>query len=178
MATGPTWAWPVEFTEATGTTGPRWYVMFDDTGGANGVLSNSDTTAFTLAGWRMKSAEHALAWQKARAAGDMRAAGRALKAPSPVEARWVRQSVRGVGAEKWEARLEEEMMKVARAKFAHAEMARWLEKTGEAGLAAMLPDDTRLGTGLPADTGGAADRSRWRGSNILGRVLAPPAAGD
>lgn len=135
-------------------------------------LSQWWPSPFTVDGVDYASAEHWMMAGKARLFGDAEAAGRAVAAKSPAEAKKVGRLVRGFDEAVWERERYGLVVAGSVHKFGQdPELRAFLRNTGDRVLVEASPLDRIWGIGLAADDPRAADPSAWRGLNLLGFAL-------
>ncbi|THA68206.1 NADAR family protein [Streptomyces sp. A0958] len=118
------------------------------------------------------SAEHWMMAGKARLFGDAEAAGRAVAAKSPAEAKKVGRLVRGFDDAVWERERYGLVVAGSVHKFGQdPELGAFLLNTGDRVLVEASPTDRIWGIGLAADDPRAQDPATWRGLNLLGFAL-------
>ncbi|MGW5423556.1 NADAR family protein [Streptomyces sp. NPDC003943] len=135
-------------------------------------LSQWWPSPFVVDGVRYATAEHWMMAEKARLFGDAEAAGAALAARSPAEAKKAGRLVRGFDETVWQQRRYGIVVEGSVHKFASDESLRaFLVGTGTRVLVEASPLDRIWGIGLAADDPRATDPERWRGLNLLGFAL-------
>ncbi|MFE7628269.1 NADAR family protein [Streptomyces sp. NPDC057509] len=135
-------------------------------------LSQWWPSPFTVDGVGYASAEHWMMAGKARLFGDEEAAGRAVAAKSPAEAKKVGRLVRGFDEAVWERERYGLVVAGSVHKFGqNQELGAFLRGTGDRVLVEASPLDRIWGIGLAADDQRAQDPATWRGLNLLGFAL-------
>ena len=110
--------------------------------------------------------------EKARVFGDSENLNAILASSSPKDIKAYGRAVRNFNPSKWNAVKFDIVVKGNIAKFSqNPELKRFLLSTGEAELVEASPKDRIWGIGLSEDDPRALDKSKWLGSNLLGRAL-------
>ncbi|WUT01368.1 NADAR family protein [Streptomyces sp. NBC_00708] len=135
-------------------------------------LSQWWPSPFTADGVTYASAEHWMMAGKARLFGDAEAAGQAVAAKSPAEAKKVGRLVRGFDDDVWKRERYALVVEGSVHKFGQdPELGAFLLGTGHRVLVEASPLDRIWGIGLSADSPRAQDPAQWRGLNLLGFAL-------
>lgn len=135
-------------------------------------LSQWWPSPFTVDGVTYASAEHWMMAGKARLFGDEAAAGQAVAAKSPAEAKKVGRLVRGFDDAVWTRERFALVVAGSVHKFGQdAALGAFLLGTGDRVLVEASPMDRVWGIGLAADDPRAQDPAAWRGLNLLGFAL-------
>jgi ribA/ribD-fused uncharacterized protein len=127
---------------------------------------------FELAGHSFGCAEQYMMYGKAALFGDAEVAADILEARSPRQQKALGRKVRHFDDAIWKARREQIVTEGSRAKFTQnpALRAALLETAGTE-LVEASPFDRIWGIGLAATDPRAEDPARWRGQNLLGKIL-------
>lgn len=138
----------------------------------NGYLSNWFPMWFEYAGETYSSGEQFMMAQKAILFGDYEILNEILLERDPETVKALGREVQNYDEAIW-AKLRGPMMRRGlRAKF--QQNPEWCEKlllTGDALLAECSPRDTVWGIGYPTDAPEVQTPEKWRGENLLGKVL-------
>ena len=138
---------------------------------ALGFCSNWHPSSLVFCGREFCTAEHWMMWQKARVMGDTGSADAILEAPTPRRAKELGARVKPYDDALWRDVREQLVYVGVREKFMqNPKLAERLLATGAAVLAEASPYDRSWGVGLAEHDKRFRDISRWRGSNLLGRV--------
>lgn len=138
----------------------------------NGFFSNWYPSSFTFRGRAFSTAEHWMMWQKAQVMGDQDCADLILSAETPSDAKKLGAKVKPYSDVLWNQVREQLVYVGIREKFMqNPELAEELLATGSSVLAEASPFDHVWGVGLRADDPAFSDPTKWKGSNLLGRVL-------
>lgn len=136
-----------------------------------GCCSNWYQASFDFGGVRFPTCEHWMMWQKAVVMDDESMAARILDASSPKEAKDFGASVSPYDNWLWDKVREQLVYYGVREKFLQNGLARnLLLSTGSAILAEASPYDGIWGIGMSANDPDFNTPSKWKGSNLLGRV--------
>lgn len=138
----------------------------------NREFSNFYETVFKLDDIEYKSAEHAFQAIKAKTFGDDEMFGKILKAKSAQSAKSFGKKVKEFKEDVWTGKKEEVMRNILRAKFTqNLELRKKLLDTEDKILANADARDKYWGIGTSASTTIAKDPKKWKGENILGKLL-------
>jgi ribA/ribD-fused uncharacterized protein len=138
----------------------------------NKEFSNFYETTFTLDDIEYKSAEHAFQAIKAKTFGDEEMFAKILKAKSAQSAKSFGKKVKDFKEDVWNAKKEDTMRAILRAKFTqNLELRKQLLNTEDKVLANADARDKYWGIGTSASTAIAKDPKKWKGENLLGKLL-------
>jgi ribA/ribD-fused uncharacterized protein len=137
--------------------------------GKESPLSNFHECDIEFEGATLRSSEQLFMLLKARTFKDKEYEELIIAAKTPLEAKRLGRKVRNFDEEVWAAVREECMLRACRAKFSTQKET--LTDTGTAVLAEANPRDKIWGIGLGASHADARDPTKWRGENLLGKVL-------
>ncbi|MBN1207220.1 MAG: NADAR family protein [Myxococcaceae bacterium] len=127
---------------------------------------------FVVEGKRFICAEQYMMYGKAVLFGDLEVAERILASTSPKTHKALGRKVRGFDEQVWRGERERIVYEGNRAKFTqNAELLAALLATAGTELVEASPMDRIWGVGLSAEDPRIQDPSRWRGQNLLGKVL-------
>ena len=128
--------------------------------------------AFTVDGVRFNCAEQFMMHGKAMLFGDAATAQRILAASHPKQHKALGRNVAPFVDATWTAKRIEIVTAGNRAKFTqNAELLRLLLATRGTELVEASPYDRIWGIGLAASSPFATDPKKWRGQNLLGKIL-------
>lgn len=137
-----------------------------------GVFSQWHPTAFTLDGVDFVTAEQWMMFAKARLFNDEERARQIIKTADPAEQKRLGQQVRSFDQDEWDRAKVQIVFTGNRAKFKqNAGALRQLRATGDAMLVEANPRDWIWGVGLSIEDPGVRQPDKWRGANLLGRIL-------
>lgn len=135
-------------------------------------FSNFFPCKFMIDGVEYTSSEQAFMAKKAQEFDDPEHLAMIRVAKTPFQAKQLGRKVRGFSEERWCAVREKHMYDVCKAKFSQNPALRAaLLGTGLSSIAEASPKDRTWGIGLAATDPDAMDPKKWRGANLLGRVL-------
>ena len=132
----------------------------------NKEFSNFYAVDFQMDGILMKSAEHAFQYYKAKTFGDEEIAEKILKAKSAQSAKSFGKKVKNFNEEVWNAKKDDVMKQIVRAKFSVPELRVKLLETGTRPMVEANPRDSYWGIG----TSKIDNPAKW-GQNKLGKIL-------
>ncbi|GMS95255.1 hypothetical protein PENTCL1PPCAC_17430 [Pristionchus entomophagus] len=136
------------------------------------VFSNFFPSPMTVDGREFLSSEQYFMWIKAKTFKDEEKAEEILSAGSPAEAKKLGRQVRNFKEEEWKGTSNRMMTVACYRKFQqNRALRKALFSTAGAVLVEASPRDRIWGIGMGASNVHAADPSKWRGSNKLGRIL-------
>jgi ribA/ribD-fused uncharacterized protein len=111
-------------------------------------------------------------YYKAILFGDKKCASQILKAKTPKTAKALGRKVTGFKPEIWDTYKTRIVLEGNILKFSQNKIARKaLEDTGDSYLVEASPLDTIWGIGLSANSPDVSDPKKWKGTNLLGRIL-------
>ena len=134
------------------------------------ILSNFYEHPFEYKGYTLHFSEQGFMLEKA-ILFDPEQVPAILSATAPMEAKQAGRAVRNFDESVWSQVGYEVMRTVLIAKFAVPELNDFLLSTGNRLLVEASPFDRIWGVGLGADNPRIADPQKWRGENLLGKVL-------
>lgn len=138
----------------------------------SGPFSNFYPTHFTLQDASWYTTEQYFMWRKAIYFEDYKIADKIGNEKDPATCKWLGRHVEGFNIDSWSKVCKMIMFEGCFAKFTQNE---WLKnkllQTGNKILVEASPYDIIWGIGLGENDPGAYDESRWRGQNLLGKVL-------
>ena len=136
-------------------------------------LSNHHPCSFDVDGTTFKSVEQYFMFKKAALFGDNVTAQQVLKTSDPSVAKSLGKKIHNFDMDIWRNSRDEYMRKAIHAKFSQdsSNLANFLIQTGDATLVEANPHDSYWGAGLSLTDDKLWDPSKWKGSNILGRML-------
>jgi len=139
--------------------------------GANGWMSNwSLHSVRDDRGVEFKTAEHYVMWHKAMMMGDEISAAKIIEAETPAEVKKIGRGVKPWNEQKWVSVREDVVRRALELKVSqHRDIQSRLLGTNQSILAEASPYDKVWGIGLSARDENAADPSKWRGLNLLGK---------
>lgn len=138
----------------------------------NGFLGNWYESPFSLQGHQFRFQESYMMWSKAMLMGDEEVAAKILSEDIPARVKKLGQSVKPWDEDKWIANRCKIMYEGCMEKFkTHADLKAKLLATGDAILVEASPMDKIWGVGLAANNKDVRNVAKWKGLNLLGRVL-------
>lgn len=118
------------------------------------------------------TSEHAFMYIKAMFFDDIETAKLILTVKTPYEAKKLGRQVKGFEPDMWSAICEKVMYDVNRAKYEqNLHLATQLLITNYRTIVEASPYDKIWGIGLSVDNLDALDKTKWKGENLLGKVL-------
>ena len=138
----------------------------------NGYLSNWYRSAFTVDEITFSSMEQYMMYEKAILFEDHITAEKILETDDVAEIKALGRIVRNFDDEVWEKKREEIVYRGVSEKFRqNRQLAEKLEKTGEEIIAECAVKDRIWGIGLSMKDEARFDIEKWRGKNLLGKLL-------
>lgn len=129
-------------------------------------------SAFTVDGINFNCAEQYMMYHKAMLFGDEETAQKILKTTSPHQQKALGRKVRNFVEQTWLEERENIVYQGNHAKFSqNPDLKAHLLATGDCDLVEASPVDTVWGVGLAEDHPDIVDPSKWRGLNLLGKIL-------
>ena len=137
-----------------------------------GVLSNFEKCYINHKGHLFATNEQAFMWEKAIFFNDHESASKILKEENPAKAKKLGREVKNFDDSKWSKVCYDIMYKINYEKyFQNTRLKNILLNTGNKMIIEANPRDTRWAIGLAADDDRVLDESKWKGENLLGKVL-------
>lgn len=138
----------------------------------NGYLSNWYLSEFTVDGIKFSSMEQYMMHEKALLFQDQEAVEKILQTDNVAEIKALGRAVQHFDDKVWIKVREEIVYRGVREKFRqNPELAENLEKTGEEIIAECAVKDRIWGIGLSMKDENRHCIDRWRGQNLLGKIL-------
>ena len=135
-------------------------------------LSNWHSCIFMYMDERFNNSEQAFMWEKARYFNDTEGAKEILKETNPKNAKALGRKVNGFNAEQWMINSYIYMVAVNYCKFTQNEsLKEILLSTGDKTIVEASPYDKIWGIGLHWKDDDVLDEHKWKGMNLLGKVL-------
>lgn len=139
--------------------------------GEKDVFSNFYSLSMKHKNKVFNTSEQAIMYRKALLFGENDVARQILQAKTPKRAKELGRSIESFDNEIWEANRETIFKEVLLDKFKNIDLRNRLLKTGDLHLVEASPFDKIWGIGLAHDHPDAETPSKWRGLNLLGKVL-------
>lgn len=140
--------------------------------GNSDIFSNFLYSPFRHQGIMFKWSEQAIMYRKAKLFGAEKIADKILKAQTPKQCKDLGRSREiAFDGEVWDKVKEDIYKSVLIDKFSLPQLKRKLLDTGDKILVEASPFDKIWGIGLADDHPDAENPSKWRGQNLLGKVL-------
>ncbi len=137
-----------------------------------GVFSQWFKCSFVIEGIRYETAEQYMMAKKALMAGDLQNYVLIMNESDPEKCKKLGKKVRNLDVEAWAKCKEEIVYHANLAKFSQNEKAlQYLLSSGNKILVEASPYDTIWGIGLEAADVDSTHPDRWRGQNLLGKIL-------
>lgn len=137
-----------------------------------GIFSNFQRCNLVYEGLTFPTTEHAFMWAKAKFFSDKNAMLKILKTDDPLEAKNIGREVKGYNDDQWNAVRYQFMLDINKIKYQlNPGLAKELLKTGTKTLVEANPRDTIWAVGLHAHSREILDSSKWKGLNLLGKLL-------
>ena len=138
----------------------------------NGYLSNWDMSEFTVDGIKFSSMEQYMMYEKALLFQDQETAAKILQTDNVSEIKALGRAVQYFDNKNWIKMREEIVYRGMLEKFRqNPELAEKLEQTGEDIIAECAVKDRIWGIGLSMKDENRLCIDKWRGQNLLGKVL-------
>ena len=135
-------------------------------------LSNHHPAHFTVGNREFKSAEQYLMYHKAAHFQDKNTAEQILLTSDPKKAKLLGKSVQNFNMKEWRSVCDSIMESAITAKFQQNQDLRlFLKQTGDTKLAEANPYDEYWGVGISLHNEDIWDTSKWKGRNVLGKLL-------
>ncbi|MDN4571998.1 hypothetical protein DBB29_00685 [Pandoraea cepalis] len=139
---------------------------------ASSPFSNWHRAEFEVRDIRFSSVEQYMMFSKAKVFGDHETAQQILQTDDPKEQKALGRQVKGYDESVWASRREAIVSVGVREKFAqNPKLMETLLATKGSRLVEASPNDRVWGGGLAADDPAIMDPERWKGANLLGRIL-------
>lgn len=147
-------------------------ICFHNPDEENGYLSNWYPSMFVVDGIPFSSMEQYMMYEKAILFEDHITAEKILETDDVAEIKALGRIVRNFDDEVWEKKREEIVYRGVSEKFRqNRQLAEKLEKTGEEIIAECAVKDRIWGIGLSMKDEARFDIEKWRGKNLLGKIL-------
>lgn len=135
-------------------------------------FSNFYRTKFVVDGETFNSTEQYFHYMKAVTFGDKVRARAILNSSNPWEQKKLGRAVKNFDENVWNSVCENVMLKGNLAKFSQNEhLKRLLSETAGATLVEASPTDKKWGIGMSKTHPDALNRNKWKGLNLMGKVL-------
>jgi len=135
-------------------------------------FSNTHEAPIQIGGITFPTVEHYYQWSKAKQFGDEDIATKILKTPSAKSVKALGEKVNGYDEEAWNEKRRQVMLTALNAKFSqHPDLLKKLDSTGTKTIAEANPRDKYWSIGTSAETSFAKDPNRWKGQNMMGKML-------
>jgi ribA/ribD-fused uncharacterized protein len=140
--------------------------------GDEDIYSNFFPSAFTIDNVTYRFVEQFMMASKARCFGDYTSERKIMAESVPLAIKRLGRGVQGYVEEVWVAQREDIVFQACLAKFQqNPVLAQQLLETGDRILVEASPYDRIWGVGLGEKDPRALDPNKWRGQNLLGKVL-------
>ena len=147
-------------------------ICFHNPDEENGYLSNWFLSEFTVCGITFSSMEQYMMYEKAILFKDQTTAEKILQTDDVAEIKVLGRTVQNFDEKVWVKEREGIVYRGVSEKFRqNPELAEKLEKTGEEIIAECAVKDRIWGIGLPMKDENRLSINKWRGQNLLGRIL-------
>ena len=147
-------------------------ICFHNPDEENGYLSNWSLTEFTVDGITFSSMEQYMMYKKAVLFKDQITAEKILQTDDVAEIKALGRTVQNFDDKVWTKEREEIVYNGVLEKFRqNPELAEKLEKTGEEIIAECAVKDRIWGIGLSMKDESRLSVDKWRGQNLLGKIL-------
>ena len=151
---------------------PILFFGADESKGSYRNFSNMSEHPVTIEGVKYPTVEHYFQAMKAKEFGDTDVYDRIVKSKTPKAAKALGRKVSNFVVETWEAKRDDIMEKAVRTKFVqHPSLRTQLMETGDKVIGEANPRDTYWGIGTSMNLEKAKYPSKWRGKNMLGKLL-------
>lgn len=138
--------------------------------GSDEIYSNFYPYEFEYKGITFETSEKAIMWEKANVFSDHGMATRILETKKPWDAKFLGRRIKPFNEEMWEQHREDVYYNVLLEKF-RGSLRDELVSTGSLHLVEASPTDCIWGIGLDETHPDALHPAKWRGLNLLGKVL-------
>lgn len=135
------------------------------------IYSNFYEKSFIHKNKIFKFSEQAFMWEKAMFFGDKNIAHQITLTTHPMEAKKLGRKVKNFNEQKWDEARYEVMRDVLVSKFADKELQNQLLKDSNLTFVEASPFDKIWGIGLDMNHKDATNPNKWKGHNLLGKVL-------
>lgn len=136
------------------------------------IFSNFDLQNFIHQKLWFKNSEQAFVWRKAIFFGDTETALKILQSTSPRECQKLGREVKNYDDAKWQSVRYQIMVEVLMDKFSQNKgIKAQLLSTGDMTLIEGSPIDKIWGIGIHWEDRDCFDKSKWKGTNLLGEAL-------
>ena len=147
-------------------------ICFHNPDEENGYLSNWFLSEFTVDGIAFSSVEQYMMYEKAVLFNDHATAEKVLQTNNAAEIKALGRTVRNFDDDVWIKNREEIVYKGVLEKFRqNAELSKKLKETGEDLIAECAVKDRIWGIGLSMQDDGRLCTDKWKGKNLLGKIL-------
>lgn len=137
-----------------------------------GCFSNFFPCSFNLEGKHWTTSEKYFMWKKAMTFGDAEIADEILKHDEPRKIKKLGRQVKNFTTDVWNKVKVDIMYAGVNAKFTQcAECNECIKRFKEQKFVEGNPDDTIWGVGIHYQDKNVFDESKWRGENLLGKIL-------
>lgn len=139
---------------------------------AKDIYSNFYHAPFYHEGIEFQWAEQAIMYRKAKLFGAPNVAERILECTNPADCKSLGRS-RDIPFDNkiWDENKEEIFKEILTDKFMLEDLRKQIMETGKREFAEASPYDKIWGIGLKEDHADATNKSKWRGQNLLGKIL-------
>lgn len=135
-------------------------------------FSNMFEAPIQVEGITFPTVEHYYQWAKAKQFGDAAAQAKLLKTASPKTAKTIGKKVVGFDEAQWDERKDSVMRVAVKAKLMqHPAILKKLMDTGTRLIGEADPRGKYWGIGTSSETSFAKNPERWKGKNVLGKIL-------
>ena len=144
----------------------------DESQGEYRWLSNDSYHPIDMNGEQFKTVEHYFQAMKAKEFGDTETYNKIIKSKTPKAAKALGKKVANLVTEVWESKRDPIMQEAVRAKFVqHPELRKKLIETEDKPIGKADARDMYWGIGTSVDSEKSKFPSKWRGKNMLGKLL-------
>ena len=151
---------------------PILFFGADESKGEYRNFSNMSEHPVTLDGVKYPTVEHYFQAMKAQEFGDTTMYDKIVKSRTPKAAKALGRKVANFAVETWEAKRDAFMEQAVRTKFVqHPSLRVQLMETGDKMIGEADPRDSYWGIGTSMNLEKAKYPSKWRGKNMLGKLL-------
>jgi ribA/ribD-fused uncharacterized protein len=151
---------------------PILFFGADESKGEYRHFSNMSEHKITIDDVEYKTVEHYVQAMKAREFEDEEMYKKIVATKTPKSAKAIGQKIANFKPEVWDKKKDDVMEKAVRTKFVqHPTLRNMLLETGDKIIGEANPRDTYWGIGTSMNLGRAKSPSKWRGKNMLGKLM-------